>query len=439
MSFQPDSLLAALTLVSPPARLRVALSGGVDSVVLLHALKTLRDSGQLAYALDAIHINHGINPHADAWQEFCNELCAGWDLPLHTERLQLDRNVAGLEQRAREARYEIFARALSPADWLLLAHHLDDQLETLMLRLLRGAGSAGMAGMPAMRTLGDGRLLRPLLTFRREELLDYARVQQLRWVEDDSNLDQGFDRNFIRHQVLPLLAQRWPDYRERMGKSAQLWQESDQLLDVLAQQDLAPLQGTVPGRLQLDALLTWDSARQRNALRFWLQSLGIAPGWHLLQRLVSEIITAREDAPASLDCPGARLQRYRGHLYALKADAGWHGDPVTWVAPSRSLPLPDNGILCLAPGGDAVPPGRLEVRYRVGGESLRLAGRPSKPLKQWFQEGQVEPWLRGRVPLLFADGQLAMVAGLGVNQDGPWAGLVPSPTLVWERPNLLLG
>jgi len=197
-------------------RLAVGLSGGVDSVVLLHLLREL--APRHGFRLSAVHVHHGLSPNADDWARFCRKLCRGWVVPLTVRRVSVQKKGRGLEAAAREARRAAFAAVA--ADAIVLAHHLDDQAETVLLNLLRGAGPRGAAAMQAAGRLGDKRLLRPLLQVRRREILAYARAHHLEWIEDESNRDAALARNFLRLRVGPLLEERFPRWRESLARAA---------------------------------------------------------------------------------------------------------------------------------------------------------------------------------------------------------------------------
>lgn len=433
-------------------RLRIALSGGMDSMVLLHACHALREQNQLTstdntpLALSAIHINHGLSNNARAWSEFCEAQCRTLGVELISEALPTDyfnglSDHASPEARAREGRYGIFASLLGSDEVLLTAHHRDDQAETILLRLLRGAGPAGLSGIPAIRSFGETILLRPLLDWTRDELQDYANLRQLDWVEDESNTDTAMDRNYLRHQVLPLLEARWPAWRENWQRSATLCAESRALNEVLASHDLDAIVDEA-GRPNCKQLLVLDEARRRNCLRYWLQQSGCPePGWQVLHRMAGELLLAGSDRQAEVNWQGWQLRRYRDHLHLRKWSGPWHGENVLLGAlnltDQQVLALPENGSLCLQrsdSGELAIPAGAsLAVQYRRGGETCRLAGRPSRSLKQILQESDIPPWERDRLPLLLVDGVLAWVAGVGVCESfRPQAG-VPAWHVRWCR------
>ncbi|MEK7260294.1 MAG: tRNA lysidine(34) synthetase TilS [Pseudomonadota bacterium] len=442
MTFTEQSLSAQLAGIPEGSRLVVAFSGGLDSSVLLHALHRLRQSHPAAFVLAAIHVNHGLSPNASVWQRFCEDSCAALGVALSVERVHIARDTgASLENLARQHRYAAFERCLHPGDLLVMGHHLDDLAETFLLRSLRGSGPRGLAAIPVTRKLGCGTLMRPLLGVTRQALEDFARAQQLQWIDDESNESTLFDRNYCRHELLPAIARRWPAYRENWKRSAELCAEAEVLLEELAAQDYALAATEEDSVLELKAFDRLSHARQRNLLRYWLRRQQVAdPGWNVLQNIVTELLPAAVDAQpevswedlgdigdeaGSADRPVGSgsvrrvVRRYRDRLYLLNvapplSDQGGHD----WVPPAP-LVLPGNGTLRVSVGqGKGVrplPEGTvLQIRYRHGGEHCRLAGRRTRPLKKILQEAAVLPWLRERLPLLYAGDELVCIPGVGV-------------------------
>jgi tRNA(Ile)-lysidine synthase len=375
------------------------LSGGVDSVVLLHLLRDL--APRHGYALSALHVHHGLSPNADAWARFCRKLCREWGVPLAVRRVSVQKKGRGLEAAAREARRAAFTRLR--ADAIALAHQLDDQAETVLLNLLRGAGTRGAAAMPAAGRLGGKILLRPLLATPRREILAYARAHGLEWIEDESNRDAALTRNFVRLQVGPLLEQRFPRWRESLARAARHFAAADAGASVALREFLAARGLGAPSEAKLvDMLKQLTSGGARTLIRH----------------------------------DGRQLRVYRGKVEIAPAGEPMPFAPMRWRGEPR-LPLP-------ALGGElrfrrargrgiaaALVDGRkLSVRLRVGGERLRPdARRPRRSLKNLFQEAGVPPWRRERLPLLFCGGDLVWAPGLGV--DAAWqaaggaSGIVP--------------
>lgn len=411
----------------------LALSGGLDSLVLLHLLARLARHQALP-PLSALHVHHGLQAFADEWAEHCQAACAALDIPLTVCRVTVDSG-ASVERAAREARYAAFAEHLAPGALLLLAQHRDDQAETLLLRLLRGSGVQGLAAMPASRPLGQGWLLRPLLEVGRAELEQWAQAQGLHWVEDPSNRDTRLARNFLRHEILPRLAQHWPAVSTVLARDAAQQQEAASLLDELAVEDLARAQTpAAPGWLPLPSLAlaplqVLSAARQRNALRYWLRGLTLLPprehwvGWESLR-------DAGRDATPCWRLGQGELHRFAGRVWWLGGE--WLSAPAmdrqAWPIPEQALSLPGNGTVWLE---GAAPGEPLQIRYRQGGEQLVLAGRGRRDLKRLLQEAGVPPFVRERLPLLYASEQLLAVANLPL----PIAGSADTLRLCWQPPD----
>ena len=419
MSDLAVKLLAELSRESAPGRYVVALSGGLDSTVLLHALASLRDADSLHAELAAVHINHQLSDMAMEWQAFCAEICQQWQVPLTTREVVVSAD-GSLEAAARAARYDAFCDLVKSGDSLLLAHHLDDQIETSLYRLLRGAGPQGLSGIPRMRGLGDATLWRPLLEFTRADLRSYALAKGLQWKEDESNQDDRHDRNFLRHHIFPVLEGRWPDYRASWLKSLNLMVESNALQRDLADQDLVSLLSPRGGLLMVH-LEQLNPARQRNVIRRWAKRLGLqALGWRITHQLVDEFLSASESGP-SFDITDCLLYRHDGELFAVRKGVSDAPDPITFTASDRSVEMrPGNGALLLSSlSGNGISK-RLQhfaVRYRIGGETLKLPGRPTKSLKDLLHESGVPPWQRQRVPLIYAEAELVCVPGIGVAES----------------------
>lgn len=393
---------------------RIAFSGGLDSSVLLHLLADWARCEALP-PLSVIHVHHGLQPVADAWPEHCAQVCAQLGIALDIVRVQVAPG-ASLEQAARNARYQAFAARLEPGEVLLSAQHRDDQAETLLFRLLRGAGVRGLAAMPAGRALGRGSLVRPLLDCSRGELQAYAQDHGLVWIEDPSNADERFSRNFLRSQVMPLLAKRWPQASIALARSASHLAEAHQLLGELAEMDLLAARGVsalpwlpLPS-LDLAAVVALSDARQRNLLRHWLGPLSRMPdsdhwaGW-------LDLRDAKGAAAPIWKLADGELHRADGRLWWLSG---------AWLSPlealdlpcessTESVDLPGNGRVQLS---GELPPGRWRLRYRQGGESLQLPGRGRRDLKRLLNELRVPAFVRPRLPLLFDGDELVAVANL---------------------------
>lgn len=428
MKFKLEALQSALQPMPACSSAVVGLSGGMDSVVLLHSLNELSKQGRLGFGLRAIHVNHGLQVDADAWQRHCEIICTQWEIPLTIEDVCLGAGesdaIVGGENAARDARYQAIERQLQSGEALLLAHHRDDQMETLLLRLMRGAGSRGLAGIPTTRVLAAGFLFRPLLNFDRTALQKYATDKQLQWIDDQSNLDIGFDRNYCRHQLLPLIEKRWPGYRDSWNKTMVLAAEAEKLLQALAAIDLDNIATNRAAVIQIDQLVLLPEERQRNVLRYWLRQLGLPElGWNRLQQLSNEVLRASDSASASVAMQEFQLRRYKNCLYALqRIDTADTSSQIDWdLSNGSELELPGNGSLQAemadGQGLKLADRSQLSIRYRSGGETCRLVGRPNKSLKKILQEYEIEPWFRDRVPLLYLDQTLVCIPGIGISEQ----------------------
>ena len=416
-------------------RLAAALSGGIDSVVLLHLLQDL--SRHHGFRLSAIHVNHGLSPHADDWQAFCRSMCQSLGIPLEVKHVDVgDVAAAGLEATARQARYAAFASV--DADWLVLAHQRDDQAETLLLNLLRGAGLAGASAMPIVRVFPGRpwlRLLRPLLKASRAEVERYAREWQLAWIEDESNLDVRHARNFLRRSILPQLRDRFPGCDAALARAATHFAEGEALLSRLAEIDARTV--LRDGRVAVSELQRLDEARARNLMRHVLKDAGMAmPDEVRLREALRQACHAAADRRVSVDLGECTLHRYRGELWltpepTLPAATGWHGEErLAWGRDTLRFDRVQGGGI----GMEQLAGAAVSIRTRKGGERFRPdARRPRRELKKLLQEHGVPPWQRETLPLLWCGGDLVWVPGIGI--DCAWqcrkgeAGLLP----VWTQ------
>ena len=320
IQLNPEGITAFLDTLSGSRRYLVAYSGGMDSHVLLHLLACLgRETG---YEVRAVHVNHNIHPRSRDWARHCREACRA--LGVELEVLEVDASKPGKESPenwAREKRYGALERTLVADEILLTAHHQDDQLETLLLRLLRGAGVLGLAAMRPVREFGKGLHARPLLQYSRAELLDYAERHGLKWIEDPSNTDTQLDRNYLRHEVLPALKHRWPAAASPVSRTIQACAEAQELLDDLARQDLQRCATDEPDVLLVDQVQQLSGARQKNLIRYWSRILDLPPpNSRHLSHIISDVLQARPDATPQVNWKGATLQRQRNYLYFSPPD-----------------------------------------------------------------------------------------------------------------------
>jgi tRNA(Ile)-lysidine synthase len=409
----------------PNVGLVVALSGGVDSTVLLAALAAHRLEG---LRVRAVHVNHGIHPNASKWSRHCRALARALGVSLVVLRTRVVRAPgASLEAAARDARYALLAAELAPGEFLLTGHHEDDQLETVLLQLFRGAGLAGLAAMPQIAAFAEGWLARPLLPRTRAELEEWARGAGLSWVEDDTNADETLDRNYLRRQVLPLIRERWQGVGSAVSRSARHAAEGQRLLDMIARTDVE--RASSGAALFVPALRALQPDRRRNALRFWIDGAGArAPDTSRLEELAGPVIDARPDSNPQVQWGNVEVRRHADLLAIMICDAEPQdavAPTVEWawkVAPSLDL-SEGGGTLELKPDPHGpidldVIPASVTVSRRRGGERLRpRRGGPRRSLKSLLQESHLPIAQRGRLPLLFSGATLLAVGSLWVDES----------------------
>lgn len=433
----------------------IAFSGGMDSCVLVDLCQRYLDPAVAAtrtrvpgrHELVLLHVDHGLQPQSGQWDEWCRQHAAQLGLAYASQRVVV-RNTASTEQAAREARYAAFAAFLRPGDALLMAHHADDQAETLLLRLLRGAGPAGLAAIPQQRALGDGILYRPLLAALRSDLQAWAETHQLGWIDDPSNEDRQFDRNYLRHEVMPAIAARWPAYQHSLARVAAWQAQSAELLAALGREDLARLEqphndyAGYCAAVSVAGLRSLGTARADNALRCWLRSqTGQPPSAEQFQQISRSLLAKEvEGNPRYLQSDPDDswcLQRFAGYLYLLRpAPLAAQVFNLAWQPEQDPLlVLPAAGSLqAEAVCGEGLRrlPG-LRVCSRQGGERCRPAGRGhSQSLKKLLQEQNVPPWLRDRLPLIYHGDELVAVADLWVCAGYQADGSAPGWRLQWR-------
>ena len=405
--------------IFPGAHLALGLSGGLDSVALLSILLELAPA--LGFSLRAVHVNHGISANAARWAEFCGGLCARLQVPLQLETVDISAHRhLGLEGAARRSRHEVFARV--DADFVVLAQHSDDQAETLLLMLLRGAGLRGLAAMSPLRSISGTRtrLLRPLLAVSRAEIETHARLHDLEWVEDESNADTVRRRNFLRRDVLPLLERQFPGARATIARAAAHLAEARELLEEMARTDFERCEGA--GGVNVADLLGLGEARAKNLLRYWCDTKDIEPlSAARTAELLRQLRESRPDARIGLVVPGWTFLRYRERLYLRRASETLDRNLCEIWDGANALPILSlGGVLRFRPEeGRGLSLAKLRAvrvtaRLRQGGERLRLdAGRPRRTLKNLFQERGIPPWRRDRLPLVYCGDELVSVPGIG--------------------------
>jgi len=409
-------------MVPAGSSLLVGLSGGLDSVVLLHLLHQF--AGRFSWNLAALHIHHGLSPNADSWAAFCAELCDRYHIPLDLQHVEITPLLAhGVEAAARKLRHQAFAG--QQCDFVVLAHHADDQAETLLLQLLRGAGVRGAAAMPVHASrAGTPTYIRPLLETTRAEIMQYAVTHGLQWIDDESNSDDYYPRNFLRHRVLPVLEQRFPAYRETLSRSTRHFAEASLLLDELARDDGSD--ALVGDRLSLEPLRHMSLPRARNLFRYFLHSRNVSmPQVTRLNETLRQLLEARQDAAVSVQFGEFRVRRYRDHVFVLPETAKCERDfRQTWNG-EDSLPWPPQGtqlrftrVIGAGLSEEKLQGKTLSVRLRGGQEAIKPHPRAAtRTLRNLLQQHHIPPWQRERTPLLYAGERLVCVVEVAIEAD----------------------
>lgn len=399
--------------------LLVGYSGGVDSHVLL-CLLARYVAEHPECQLQAVHVHHGLNRQADAWARHCQQICAGLGVALAIEPVTLAPGPReSLEAKARDARYAVLSRHLPTGGSLITAHHQDDQLETLLLALKRGAGPRGLAGMPVCQPFSDGQLLRPLLFVPRTTIVQWAQAHRLNWIEDDSNQNEQFDRNFLRQQIIPKLKARWPALGLTAGRSARLCAEQESLALELAELDLTVCR-QANGSLGITELTRLSPARQHNVLRHWWRGqTGSVPSYEQLCRVWSEVVLARDDANPQLVTQSGVLRRYRHCLYLQRETSRASPDRALYIDEPCDLICGRLTLQAVAKAAHLRYPEKtegLQLKFDLPGSTrLRPLGRSgSRTLKKLWQEYSVAPWWRPHWPILCYGEAVAAIPGLFV-------------------------
>lgn len=416
-----DRILAFLN--AEPANIYyLAYSAGLDSHVLLHACAAVQAQAPKSFHFQALHIHHGLQASADAWVQHAERVCAALQLPLKLIYLNLKPATGeSIEAVARQARYQALSAYLGRDDLLLTAHHQDDQAETFLLNALRGSGGMGLAAMPAVRALGLGKLGRPLLTCSRAQLEAYAQQYQLQAVQDPSNEQTQFDRNYLRHEIMPRLRNRWPAVAQTLSRAATWQAEQQQVLDDLLAEQLAQVKGGQPTTLSVAALMTQTVAMQKALIRHWLQQLGFAaPSAKKLQHILTDVLAAALDANPCVAWFGCELRRYRDDLYALEPLSPHDNQQsIVWADLEQDLVL-TTLKRCLS--SQSLPPRfklmaansqqPVTVRFRQGGERVQGTQGSHLALKTLFQAAGIPSWERERIPLIYLGDELQVVFGV---------------------------
>lgn len=390
----------------------VGYSGGLDSHVLLSLCQELKKT--IHFNFKAIHIHHGLSQNADVWAKHCLDVCADYDIECLLHKVKIDlQSGDSLEELARKQRYLALSSFLKTGDVLLTGHHQDDQAETLLLQLFRGSGLKGLAAMPKVKKFALGLQIRPLLDFSRADLESYAKSKNLVWINDESNEDNRFSRNFIRNDVLSLLKNRWPGIEKTLARSALHCAEAQYLLDDFAAQALIEVQGSEANTLSVSKLNQFSLEKQKCLLRYWIQEQKfILPNTKKIDSICQQVLTAARDRFSCVEWQGCELRRYADDLFLLSPLPPHDRQSFVWQA-GQSLALPNNQVITYL-GHEHIS---LTVKYRQGGEVVDIPGRGRLSLKKLFQAWRVLPWWRDRIPLIYSQNKIIAIGCYFIHAD----------------------
>lgn len=405
---------------SPGQNFLLALSGGLDSQVLLHLLQQFVTTHS-QYALRVVHINHNVSPEAASWVGFCRQQCAALSVPFinKTITVNLTADARGFEAAARAERYALLAEIAGENEVLVSAHHADDQAETMMLQWLRGAGVKGLAAMPMVQLWQQGYFFRPLLNFTRDELLHFAQDNKVIWVEDHSNDDSRYARNYLRHLIIPEIKKRWPAFVETTARSARHCAQANILLDELAEMDFQLIDTEKTGVFLLDKLKSLSYARQCNVLRYVISSLGfLLPSEKKLQTIINDVVCSKDDAQPCVSWQGVDVRRHQNHLYIMNStDKEYFSDVFCWDGlddwhyPRAEITVEKKVVAEILQKKD-LSTLELSIGFRKGGERLQSATQThSLSLKKCFQDWLVPVWLRSLIPLVYCEEKIIYIPG----------------------------
>ncbi len=427
MVFSPEYLRQQLDLLPEAKRYLVGYSGGLDSHVLLTALSQL----DLETPVIAVHVDHSIDASSDQWQQHCALIASDLKIDFQSRKVNANPPTGeSPEAWAREKRYEVFSALMEEGDILLLAHHQDDQIETFFLQLLRGSGPHGLSAMPRVTDFNGGWIARPCLDVKRKDLERYAQEQKLEWIEDPSNQDIDYDRNYLRHEIIPLIRERWPGYAGNLSRSISLQSDACSILDDTAEHDLQLTQIENSSYLSVQKLLELNDVRIRNLLRYWIKVSGFPlPSSRKLRQMIDTVLVAADDRTPCVEWSGVEVRRYRDQLMIMISTS--QHDPLssyTWDL-KQALELPTGVLTAKKTTGQGLKLASevVAIRFRQGGEEFKPAGQQhTKTLKKYLQEQAVPPWLRNQIPLIYCDDQLVAVSDLcfvdqfvaGENEEG---------------------
>ena len=415
----------------------LAFSGGVDSVVLLDLLvNVLKESD----ALRIIHINHNLNKHSNDWAQFSSEICEKYDLPLICESVEPKRHGKGLEADARELRYQSFRDVIQDDEYLLTGHHQDDQMETLLYRIFRGTGIDGLMAIRREIKFGKGFLYRPMLNISREKIEEYAQLKNLKWIYDSSNDDSSYDRNFLRKDIIPLIKKRWPSVENKVSRLSVIAEQNQLLLNELALEDVGQLKNY--NHLDIETLSEKSYPRIINIFRFMIKKNNMSvPSMQVLNEGIKTLMHSKSKSP-SMTWNDNTIRRYKHRLYFLNSALNSPNDlsnEMSWDI-KKTINLGKNlgSIQARFLNGEGISlnrcPSNLAIKYRKGGEEIKPSGHKiTKSLKNLFQENNVLPWVRDKIPLIYVDQELISVGDLWFNQDFKASANEDGFLITWDK------
>ena len=407
---------------SESKKIIVAYSGGIDSSALLHLLNSIKN--ELKQSIEVIYINHGLHKKSLDWGKFCEDECNEYNIPFKLISInEKCPNGVSIESWARNKRYSIISKEMNKNDILLTGHHMDDQVETFFLQILRGSGPRGLSCMPAIKKFKNGFHVRPFLNIQRNELEEYINANNINWQEDESNSDTRYDRNYLRHSVLPYFGVAWPSYCQSISKSINHQIESMTILNEIALEDMEKTLCKNLINLNVIILKRLSVARQKNLIFYWRDSLNLdKPGSKHMEQIISTLINSGYDKCPCVNWKNTEIRKYRDHLYAFKS-IHEHDEniEINWNTKS---PLKIQGETLVAKESHGkgvsksiIEDARITIRYRHGGEKIYTnSSSHSKTVKQLFQESGVLPWLRDRIPLIYINEELAVIPGFCVGK-----------------------
>ncbi len=424
LMFNTQQIIGDLIDLTQGKQIWIAYSGGVDSHVLLHLLATANDP-ELGI-VSAIHIDHGLHADSERWAKHCAEVSANLAIELCNLKADVtESDELGMEAAARKARYQAFQQQLTDNDVLLTAQHQHDQAETLLLQLFRGAGPKGLSAMPQQLSLGESTIIRPFLKIPQQDILAYATQHQLHWIDDPSNSETRWNRNYIRHTIWPDIEQRWPSAAKTISRSAEHCADATELMDELAAQDLDSLvTDKTSGFLPITQLLALSPARQKNVLRHYIECKQFAlPSTAGLQKVIDEVCLAKQDSNPVVSWQGVEVRRYQNQLYFMQPLAEHDSNQILQCGSLEDVVLNNGDIVTwqkVKSGGlsQQTIADRLTIRFRQGGEQIMPQGHAHhKTLKHLFQQWMVPSWQRDRTPLLYYGEELIAVVGYVLAHD----------------------